>query len=119
MAKRERAAARAAERDRQKRREWGVFVERLARVNGFRDAVALVNSPEAPGPDGPGREYYSNLGHFVMTFGVPGGASAAELRLYIDLMKRMDAAADPPIAPGKAEAVTRDLESAIRSRPIY
>ena len=72
---------------------------------GLKDAVALVD--QAPGPDRPGRHFYSNLGFFLQSFMVPNGSNSDERALYVQLIRRMDEAGE--LKPGVPERIEAEL----------
>jgi hypothetical protein len=82
-------AERRQERDAAERRCWDEFFPKLEAVQGFVEAMKLLN--EAPPPDATGRRYYSNLGWFLRTYSVPDGASHEENAQYLRLLERFDA----------------------------
>jgi hypothetical protein len=84
MAERERARANA------ERRAWDEFRPKLAALQTFVEAQRLARSPLSPGS--PGRKFYSNLGFFLHAFIVPLGSSYEEKSLYIEFIRRLDAA---------------------------
>lgn len=67
---------------------WGYFEPRLAELESMEPAHKLM--ADASPQDSPGRKYFSNLGFFLSSFTVPGGASAKEKMLYIHFVERLD-----------------------------
>jgi hypothetical protein len=97
-------AERNAEYERERRRHWEDFREKLRAAKSFLDAKILV--AQAPREGSPGRAFYSNLGFFLGEFTMPGSASAEERQLYKELLRRMDA--DGNLKPGVLEAFERN-----------
>ncbi len=88
---------------------WSTFSNALKAVRTFPECVHLL--AQSPGPDSPGREYYSSFAFFLEEFRVPGGASAAELTLYRDLLQRLEG-----VKPEARPALVARLEEAITAR---
>jgi hypothetical protein len=80
-------ADRAEERNAANRTAWEKFIPKIRAVQKFVEAQVVVL--KGPGPNEPGRHYYSNLGFFLECFSAPGGASYEELQLYLDLIPRL------------------------------
>lgn len=91
-------------------REWEQFRPKLAALQTFDEAIALVN--QAPRPDTPGRKFYSNLGFFLQSFWVPDGSNGEERRLYLEFVRRLDAAG--ALKPGSMQDVEERFR---RARP--
>jgi hypothetical protein len=91
MLKRPTKAEREAKRSAIRQRAFDQFLPKLERLQSMRDAFKLLS--EAPPPDAPGREFYSNLGFFLQSnFGVPNGSTYSERILYTEFVKRLAAA---------------------------
>jgi hypothetical protein len=99
--------ARETKADEGEQREWEEFRARLAAQETYLDALTLV-AEGAPSPDAPGRRYYANLGTFLQHFQVPVRSTYAEKELYLDLVRRLDAAGQ--LRPG----VRNELEGALQ-----
>lgn len=84
-------------------RQWQVFKPKLESASSMNAARALLN--EAPGQAMPGRHFYSSLGFFLQSFEIPNGSSDSERRLYVEFVRRLDAAGE--LKPG-ALAVIED-----------
>jgi hypothetical protein len=87
-----------AERDRERRRRWeeseqrvwADFQPKLDALQSRNEAIALTH--QAPPPDAPGRQYYSNLMTFLGNGYPPlDGMNAVERRCYLQLIDRMTA----------------------------
>jgi hypothetical protein len=102
------AADRRQERERAEDQYWQKFKARLESAGGYAEIRAIAE--EAPPPDAVGRQFHSNLIFFLDTFSRPGGASAFERALYVQLLRGMDAAGD--LKPGVRRRAERDLGSA-------
>ena len=89
-------------------REWEQFRPKLAALQTFADAMALVD--QAPRPDTPGRKFYSNLGFFLQAFTVPDGSNGEERALYLEFVRRLDAAGG--LKPGALERIEEDFRRA-------
>jgi hypothetical protein len=87
------------------------FLQRLARVRTFDEAVELA--ADAPPPDSIGRICHTNLQHFLQAFTLPGQSTAAERAGYRALIVRLDEAG--ALKPGVRERVER----AIAEAPSY
>ncbi len=99
--------ARETKADEAEQREWEEFRARVAAQETYLDALTLV-AQGAPPPDAPGRRYYANLGTFLQHFQVPVRSTYAEKELYLDLVRRLDAAGQ--LRPG----VRNELEGALQ-----
>jgi hypothetical protein len=91
---------------------WGAFQPKLAALKSWEDGLALVN--QAPAPDTPCRQYYSNLGNFLHTFSAPAGSSYAEKELYLQLIQRIDASGR--LKAGTREKIEADLRRAMEQQ---
>ncbi len=100
------------ERAEAERRVWEQFRPRLDALQSFADALKLV--AEAPPPDAPGRRYYSNLGFFLQSFTVPLGSSHAEKSLYLQFIRRLDAAG--ALKPGAGQQIEEALRNAMMTQ---
>jgi len=89
------------------------FLAQLAGLKSYAEALEFV--AKGATPTDPSRPFYSNLGWFLGTFDPPGNASAQEKRLYIELLKRMDAAGE--LKQGVLEAKIECLQKSIDERP--
>ena len=85
--------------------EWPKFRAQFDAAKGWKDSVALVD--QAPGPDRPGRRFYSNLGFFLQSFMVPNGSNSDERGLYLQLIRRMAEAGE--LKPGVRGRVESEL----------
>jgi hypothetical protein len=103
------AADRRNEQDEAERRCWAEFRPRLAAVQTFVEARLLA--AETPPVGSAGRRFYSNLSFFLMAFEPPAGASHEEKRLYLQLVRRFDAAG--ALNPGARERIERGLLDAM------
>jgi hypothetical protein len=93
-----------AEFQQHEREEWPIFEAKLRACPTIHEAWQV--SQTGVGPDLPGRRFYSSLATFLISFGGVDGASAAERKLYLELVERSVAAG----------AVTQEgLEAARRS----
>ena len=105
-----------AERDQERasaeRRIWEQFRLRLEAVTSFAEAQSLAD--EAPPSTSPGRQYYSNLGFFLMSSIVTSGSSFAEKELYLQFIKRLHAAG--ALKPRIGEKIMEDLRGAMKSQ---
>jgi hypothetical protein len=107
--RREREAERERMRANQEREVWDDLVGKLAKVKDLKDALMLAHS--GPGPDRPGRRYYSNFQFFMGGFAVPGGANGTERSMYLQIVRRLDANGE--LKPGAlAEVEERFKEAA-------
>lgn len=97
------------ERDEAERRAWDVFEPKLASLQHFHEAQLPVS--QGPRPNSPGRGYYSNLGFFLQDFTVPAGSSREERLLYIEFVKRLDAAGE--LKEGSAEEILDRLKESL------
>jgi hypothetical protein len=90
MARRRKTSSeRRAEREGVERFAWIDFEAKLAAVKTIREAQIL----KAPPPDSPGRPFYTNLAFFLNnSFAIPDGCNLEEIRAYIKLIERLDAA---------------------------
>jgi hypothetical protein len=95
-------------------RESDRFVVELGKVNKFVEAQVLVF--HGPRESEPGRRFYSNLGFFLMSFGVPFGSNNTERQLYIELIQRFDAGRGLKL--GTAEKVIADLHESMKDNPV-
>src|SRR5512142_2199847 len=86
-------------------RDWEEFRARVAAQETYLDALTLV-AEGAPPPEAPARRFYANLGTFLQHFQVPVRSTYAEKELYLDLVRRLDAAGQ--LRPG----VMKELEGA-------
>ena len=102
-------AQRNQEFSEKERRVWDEFRPKLESLASFIDAQLLVAS--APPPDSPGRRYYSNLGFFLQSFAVPMGSSRGERAMYLQFIRRLDAAG--ALNPGAAEPIIENLQRAL------
>ena len=77
------------------------FLARLEAIHWLSDALAVLASP--PPIDTPARPLFSNFAFFwghahdgsgveAFPFGVPAGATVRELRIYREILRRLDAA---------------------------
>lgn len=103
-------AQKRQEWDEAERRVWDEFRQRMAVLSDFLEAKRLVL--EGPGPDRPGRRFYSNLAFFLGEFRIPGGARDDELALYLGFIQRIDKAGQ--LKPGAGLAVEAALKKALR-----
>jgi hypothetical protein len=86
--KRKTKAERDAEFNRQTREHWPIFKAKLEKTSTIAEAEELRR--QAVPVDAPGRKFYSNFGTFLVGgFMVPHGAGHAELRLYLDFLRRL------------------------------
>src|SRR4051812_9805806 len=90
--KRVTTAARVRDTADDDRRVWEAFRPRLEALQTMAQAVQLMN--EAPPADAPGRQYHVNLGFFLGAFTVPAGTSYAEKDLYLQFVRRLNAAGE-------------------------
>ena len=90
-------------------RVWDEFRPKLESLASFVDAQLLVAS--APPPDSPGRRYYSNLGFFLQSFGVPTGSSRVEKSMYLQFICRLDESG--ALNSGAAEPIIKELKRSI------
>ncbi|MFN0177169.1 MAG: hypothetical protein ACKVZ0_00080 [Gemmatimonadales bacterium] len=109
--RRKTVAERRQERDEAQRLAWEVFRPLLKRVQTYVEALALVHG--GPGPDQPGRRYYSNLAFFLQTFAPPGDSSHDEKALYLELIGRFDA--EGAIKPGLRVGLEEQMRAAMTS----
>jgi hypothetical protein len=86
--KRKTADERSAEKWEADQQAWEYFEPRLSALQTMEDAYKLM--ADAAPPDSSGRKYFSNLGFFLSSFTVPGGASSKEKRLYVRFVERLD-----------------------------
>jgi hypothetical protein len=84
---------------------WKEFRDRFAMAASLVDANLLVAS--SPPANSPGRRYYANLAFFLGDFSTPSSSIFEERKLYIEFIRRMDAANQ--LNPGIAEQVAADL----------
>ena len=105
-------ADRERERAEADRRAWEEFRPNLDALQSYADALKLVG--EAPPADSPGCRYYSNLGFFLQAFTVPNGSSYAEKALYLNFIKRLDAAG--ALNPGAGQSVQDELRRAMEAQ---
>lgn len=91
MARKKKAAAEQKQlRIEAEERAWRQFEPRLKALNSLEEAASLCC--QAPLPDSPGRQYYSNLGFFLQSLSRPSDASSEENGLYIELVRKQHAA---------------------------
>ena len=100
---------------------WDLFQPKLAALKSIDEARALVaNAPlqNTPGRHAPGRKFYSNLATFIGSgsFMVLGGLSHEERSLYLEFIKRIDAAGE--LKPGVGEKVKSDLRNPLAERGV-
>jgi len=106
--KREREAA-------ELRRLRSAFEAKLRATNTRAGVLALIAA--TPKPDAPGRSFHSNLAFLWQQWIVPAGADADELRLYRDLLRRLDAQGQLTfLKPGVLERIARELDEGIGTR---
>lgn len=108
-------AQRDHERREAERREWEIFRPKLDALQSYVEALQLV--AEAPPPDAPGRRYYSNLGFFLQAFVVPMGSSFVERALYLQFIRRLDAAG--ALKPGAGQQIEEALRNAMRTQDVW
>jgi hypothetical protein len=88
---------------------WYEFKARLKKVNTYVEAkIVVLNSPKE---NAPGRRFYSNLGHLLDNFTVPGGSNYEERELYINLFERFGDS--EPLKPGVKEKTIAELKRSI------
>jgi hypothetical protein len=80
------AAEKRAERETKVRSYWESFKDRLAAAQAYAEVAALRD--EWPPVDAPGREFHSNLDHFLKHLSPPGNASQVERDLYLAWARR-------------------------------
>ncbi len=102
----------AAERAEKDRRQWELFRPQLEAVATYMEGLRLAH--EGPGPDQPGRTFRSNLAFFLSSFVPPMGSSHEEKRLYINLIKRLDAGGE--LKEGVAAKTEQALLQAMKSQ---
>lgn len=116
MARRRKTKAeRDLERDERDRRAWEIFRPQLEKIRCLAEAKSVLSG--IPLPDSPGRKYYTNLLWFMDTFSPPGGSSAEEKRLYIEIVKGMDVAGE--LKEGVAPRVEESLKTAIEKQGYW
>jgi hypothetical protein len=77
------------------------------------DAMLLLKEAVPMGT--PGREYYANLGTFLMNgYAVPAKATYVECVLYFRFVRRLDA--DGSLPAGRGPTLFEQREKAIRER---
>lgn len=108
MRKRKTTAERDQERLQAEEREWERFKRRVSDIQTFNQACELV--AQAPSQGSAGRRFYSNLGFFLHTFGMPNGANETERGIYATLLERFDNAGN--LKPG----ARAQIEASWRSR---
>ena len=105
--KRKTADEKRAEWAEAEHRVWVYFKEDLEAAAGFAEAQALTLKTPAQGA--PGRGYYSNLAFFLREFAVPAGSNQKERTMYLNLVRRIDAARQ--LKPGVRERLERELRA--------
>ena len=114
MARRRKTKAeREQERYEAEHRAWERFRPQLESISCLADAAVVLR--DIPRPDSTGRRNYTNLLFFLDTLHPPGGASAEENRLYIEVARRMSVAGD--LKEGALERIEGRLREAIEKRP--
>ena len=108
MTKRGTAAERRRQREDAEEAYWQRFKARVEAASGYREIRAIAD--DAPPPDAIGRKIHSNLIFFLDSFSRPAGANAYERALYVQLLRRMDAAGE--LKPGVRARAEVDLGSA-------
>jgi hypothetical protein len=104
-------AERVAEERALDRRCWEDFLPKLKALGGLADALTLV--AQGPGPDEPGRHYYSNLGFFLHYCAFPNGGSFSEWEQYVRLAHKMDE--EGVLRPGALAEIELAFREKIRS----
>jgi hypothetical protein len=111
VARRKSADERSQERYDAERRALELFLPKLEALVSWSDGLQLMRN--TPSQSDPGRKYYANLGFFMDGFRFPAGAGATELGLYVEWVRRMDAAGE--LKAGALPAVEQQLRSNIQS----
>ena len=96
-------------------RQWQVFRPKLEAASSMDAARALLN--DAPGQGMPGRHFYSNLGFFLQSFEIPNGSTDSERRLYLEFVRRLDAAGE--LKPGALAMIEDRLRQAAPGRVAF
>ena len=72
---------------------------------------------ESPGQGMPGRHFYSSLAFFLQSFEIPNGSSDAERRLYLEFVRRLDAAGE--LKPGALTMIEDRFRQAAPGRVAF
>ncbi|MBK9266342.1 MAG: hypothetical protein IPM54_41975 [Polyangiaceae bacterium] len=105
----------------QQKQEWrdadqralNLFLPKLAALKSFDEAWAFAHTPlpNNPGRVPPERKFYDNFGDFLDSFSVPPDSSPAERSLYLEFIKRIDAAGE--LKPGVGDKVKCALRNSL------
>jgi hypothetical protein len=96
-------------------KQWRVFMPKLEAASSMVAAQALVR--EAPGQGVAGRQFYSNLGFFLQSFEIPSGSNDTERRLYLEFVRRQDAAGE--LKPGAVAMIEDRFRHAAPGRVSF
>lgn len=96
-------------------RQWRVFKPKLEAASSMKAAHALV--AETPPHGRPGRHFYSNLAFFLQSFDIPDGSSDSERPLYLEFVRRLDAAGE--LKPGALATIEDRFRHAAPGRIAF